>query len=91
MKNRLGYGVVKNCVLSGFRKKETKDQIMSELCHKHGVTLKMAKFYIYKYSKVYAEETRTKIVKNLMNGKEIEILASTPYICNPANEAYWSM
>ena len=91
MKNRLGHGVVKNCVLSGFRKGESKDEIMSELCHKHGVTLKMAKFYVYKYSKVYAEETRTKIVKSLMTGEDVVILASTPYCCNPASESYWSM
>jgi len=91
MKNRLGHGVVKNAVLSGFRKDESKDEIMSELCHKHGVTLKMAKFYVYKYGKVYAEEIRTKKVKSLMTGQEVEILASTPLACDPSKETYWSM
>jgi hypothetical protein len=33
----------------------------------------------------------TKVVKNLMTGKEIEIDADTPHCCNPATETYWSM
>jgi len=50
-----------------------------------------AKMQIRNYRKVFVESKRTKIVTNLMSGKQIEILASTPYICNPAMEAYWSM
>jgi len=30
-------------------------------------------------------------VKNLMNGKDVTIDANTPWCCNPASEAYWSM
>jgi hypothetical protein len=30
-------------------------------------------------------------VKNLMTGKPVEIDAGTPWCCNPASEAYWSM
>jgi hypothetical protein len=33
----------------------------------------------------------TKIVKNLMTGKDIEIASDTPWCCNPASETYWSM
>lgn len=33
---------------------------------------------------------KTKIVKNLMTGKDVEIDADTPWSCNPASEAYWS-
>jgi hypothetical protein len=33
----------------------------------------------------------TKIVKNLMTGKEFEIASDTPWCCNPASETYWSM
>lgn len=32
----------------------------------------------------------TKIVKNLMTGKDVEIDADTPWCCNPASETYWS-
>jgi hypothetical protein len=56
-----------------------------------GKKLATAKMQIRNYRKVFVESKRTKIVTNLMTGKQIEILASTPYICNPANEAYWSM
>jgi hypothetical protein len=30
-------------------------------------------------------------VKNLMTGKDVQIEADTPWCCNPASEAYWSM
>jgi len=33
----------------------------------------------------------TKIVKNLMTGKDIEIASDTPYCCDPSSERYWSM
>jgi hypothetical protein len=32
-----------------------------------------------------------KTVKNLMTGKDVEIASDTPWCCNPASEAYWSM
>ena len=33
----------------------------------------------------------TKVVKNLMSGKDVEIAEDTPWCCNPASETYWSM
>jgi hypothetical protein len=33
----------------------------------------------------------TKVVKNLMTGKDVVIAADTPWCCNPASETYWSM
>jgi hypothetical protein len=33
----------------------------------------------------------TKIVKNLMTGKDVEIASDTPWCCNPSSETYWSM
>lgn len=33
----------------------------------------------------------TKVVKNLMTGKDVEIAEDTPWCCNPASESYWSM
>lgn len=33
----------------------------------------------------------TKIVKNLMSGKDVEIDYDTPHFCDPSTEAYWSM
>ena len=76
---------VKNFILAAMNRGETNLEIVSEMCHKMGKKLDTAK------SQVFIESKRTKIVTNLMTGKQIEILASTPYICNPANEAYWSM
>jgi len=32
-----------------------------------------------------------KTVKNLMTGKDVQIASDTPWCCNPASEAYWSM
>lgn len=36
-------------------------------------------------------EPKTKVVKNLMTGKSVEIDADTPWCCNPSSETYWSM
>lgn len=33
----------------------------------------------------------TKVVKNLMTGKDVVIAEDTPWCCNPASESYWSM
>jgi hypothetical protein len=32
----------------------------------------------------------TKVVKNLMTGKDVVIAEDTPWCCNPASESYWS-
>jgi len=82
---------VKNFILAAMNRGETNLEIVSEMCHKMGKKLDTAKSQVYGYRKVFIESKRTKIVTNLMTGKQIEILASTPYICNPAMEAYWSM
>ena len=34
---------------------------------------------------------KTKTVKNLMTGKNIEIPLNTPLCCDPSSETYWSM
>jgi hypothetical protein len=34
---------------------------------------------------------RTKIVKNLMTGADVEIAYDTPRSCDPSSELYWSM
>lgn len=34
---------------------------------------------------------RTKKVKNLMTGKDVEIPYNTPLSCDPSSELYWSM
>lgn len=34
---------------------------------------------------------QTKIVKNFMNGKEVEISVNTPRSCDPSTELFWSM
>ncbi len=33
----------------------------------------------------------TKVVKNLMTGKDMVIAEDTPYCCDPSQERYWSM
>ena len=33
----------------------------------------------------------TKVVRNLMTEKDIEIAEDTPYCCDPSTERYWSM
>lgn len=91
MTNRSKKYQVKNFVLAEMQAGRTDLEILSELCHKMGKTVVTAKFHIRKYRKVYVESMRTKIVKNLMTGEEMEILASTPYCCNPSTETYWSM
>ena len=89
--NRSKKYAIKNFILSAMESGDTDLEILSELCHKMGKKLITAKMQIRNYRKVFVESKRTKIVTNLMTGKQIEILASTPYICNPAMEAYWSM
>jgi len=84
-------GSVRNYIMNLIRNGEADDVILSELCHQMGLKLNNAKLHLKKSHAQHAEETRKKIVTNLMTGKQIEILASTPYICNPAMEAYWSM
>ena len=34
---------------------------------------------------------RTKVVKNLMTGQDVEIAYNTPRSCDPSTELYWSM
>jgi hypothetical protein len=34
---------------------------------------------------------KTRIVKNLMSGKDVEIPVNTPRCCDPSTELYWSM
>ena len=36
-------------------------------------------------------KTKTKVVKNLMTGENIEIAEDTPWCCNPSSETFWSM
>jgi hypothetical protein len=36
-------------------------------------------------------EKRTKTVRNLMTGKDVEIPYNTPLCCDPSSETYWSM
>jgi hypothetical protein len=36
-------------------------------------------------------QPKTKMVRNLMSGKMIEIDANTPLCCDPSSETYWSM
>ena len=33
----------------------------------------------------------TKVVKNLMTGKDVEIASDTPRCCDPSSELFWSM
>ena len=48
---------------------------------------------IRSYSSYFYRDSqpKTKIVKNLMTGQNVEIDADTPWCCNPASETYWSM
>ena len=84
-------GSVRRYVMDYIRKGAEDDFILAQLCHEKGLKLVNAKLHIKKAKAQHAEETRTKIVKSLMTGKDIEILASTPLCCNPASETYWSM
>lgn len=48
----------------------------------------------YAYADRETYETRvvrTRRVRNLMTGKEIEIASNTPRCCDPSSELYWSM
>lgn len=48
--------------------------------------------YAYALEEVYyAEVVKTKKVRSLMTGEEIEIPSNTPYCCDPSTEQYWSM
>lgn len=48
--------------------------------------------YAYTFEDVYYKEVvKTKKVKNLMTGAEIEIASNTPRCCDPSSELYWSM
>lgn len=38
----------------------------------------------------YKEIVKTKKVKSLMTGKEVEIPSNTPLCCDPSSETYWS-
>jgi len=38
-----------------------------------------------------AKFRKTKIVRSLMTGKEVEIDVNTPRSCDPSTELYWSM
>ena len=38
-----------------------------------------------------AYPVKTKTVKNLMTGKDVQIAEDTPWCCNPASETYWSI
>ena len=52
---------------------------------------RMSKIRGYESYSYTAPAPKTKVVKNLMTGKNIEIDADTPWCCNPASETFWSM
>ena len=37
------------------------------------------------------QKPKTRKVRNLMSGAEIEIAEDTPFSCDPSNETYWCM
>jgi hypothetical protein len=39
----------------------------------------------------YSQVVKTKKVRNLMSGEEVEIASNTPHHCDPSTESYWSM
>lgn len=48
--------------------------------------------YAYTFEEIYYKEVvKTRKVKNLMTGQEIEIPSNTPRCCDPSSELYWSM
>lgn len=54
-------------------------------------SMKPAEMYAVMDSKAYYESVEeTKLVKNLMTGKEVRISVNTPRVCDPSSEAYWS-
>jgi len=64
-----------------------------------GYAVKFREYHTNRSSKIrsyssyfyQAPQPKTKIVKNLMTGQDVEIDADTPWCCNPASETYWSM
>lgn len=40
--------------------------------------------------KDYNAKVGTKVVKNLMSGKDVTIARDTPLCCDPSSETYWS-
>ena len=84
-------GTVRSFTVSLLYKGEEDSVILSELCHVKGLKLPNAKLHLKKAKAQYKEETRTKVVKSLMTGKEVTILANTPIYCDPSKESYWSM
>ena len=48
--------------------------------------------YAYTFEDIYYKEVvKTKKVKNLMTGEEVEIDSNTPRACDPSSELYWTM
>lgn len=84
-------GTVRSFVMNMLRNSESDEMILSELCHAKGLKVSNAKLHLKKAKAQHKEETRTKVVKNLMSGEEMVILASTPLCCDPSSETYWSM
>jgi hypothetical protein len=41
-------------------------------------------------AKDYTAKVGTKVVKNLMSGKDVTISRDTPLCCDPSSETYWS-
>jgi hypothetical protein len=39
----------------------------------------------------FAKIEKTKVVKNMMSGKDVTLSVNTPAYCDPSSEAYWSM
>lgn len=37
------------------------------------------------------QHVKTRTVKSLMTGKDVEIDTNTPHCCDPSSETYWSM
>ena len=82
---------VRKFVLDCLNKNMTDKEIISELCHKMGLTLNNAKIHLKKRKAEYDELFKKITVKSLMTGKDIEINANTPVSCRPDMETYWSM
>ena len=52
---------------------------------------KNADWAVAEYNDYYNNIVKTKKVKSLMSGKEVEISVNTPLCCDPSSETYWSM
>jgi hypothetical protein len=51
-----------------------------------------AEFAVLEESKYNAlVEGKTRTVRNLMTGAEVEIAVNTPLCCDPSSDVYWSM